>query len=191
MNHRKLETRRQLGESERKRLSSRERVCLRPGWQDQWPPELLTKRVSEKLPLPCSCMRVRGGFWKGKETTREAAMSCPSHNVGHLSHWSLCFSVGTMMPTAALSTCKPSRSGDIMTSWWDLPTGLKSILNQFSSSVNVNKKASLHESDRRNKWGTKVTMTCVRTPGDIHGNTTSLRATLEPISPISQYLTSS
>lgn len=73
------------------------------------------------------------------------------------------------MPTVALSKCKPSRSGDIMTSWWDLPTRLKSILNQFSSSVNVNKKASLYESDRRNKWGTKVTMACVRTPGDIHG----------------------
>lgn len=169
MNHRKFETRRQLGESECKRLSSRQRVCLRPGLTGSMATGTSTKQVSEKLHLPCSCVRVKGGFWKGRRLQEKQLWALHQHNVGHLSHWSLCFSVGTMMPTAALSKCKPSRSGDIMTSWWDLPTGLKSILNQFSSSVNVNKKASLYESDRRNKRSTKVTMACVRTPGDIHG----------------------
>lgn len=125
-------------------------------------------------------------FEKGRRLQEKQLWAVHHHNVGHLSHWSWWFSVGTMMPSAALSKCKPSRWGDIMTTWRDLPTGLKSILNQFSSSVNVNKKASLHESDRRNKWGRRSHNGQCK-----DSRWHSRRAISVPISPTLQCLTSS
>lgn len=112
---------------------------------------LLFKRTGIKRSYLCLALAwvLKGNFWrKGRLQEKQ------SQTVHH--GWPLVsvFFCRNKDASAAVSKCKPSRSGDIVITWWDPPPGLNSIPKlSFPNQLMWTRRRCLHKSDRRNKWG--------------------------------------
>lgn len=109
-------------------------------------------------------------FEKGRRLQEKQLWAVHHHNVGHLSHWSWWFSVGTMMLSAALSKYISLPGG--VTSW--LPGGIclrvskASWISLLHQLMWTRRQVSMKVTEGIN-GAAKVTMASVRIPGDTRG----------------------